>query len=72
MEEKGCSPDTVTYNTIIQGFIRNDELSRAQELIQEMMTKGFCADDSTAKMITDLITKGKLDPTFHPVEKKSE
>ncbi|XP_008228123.1 PREDICTED: pentatricopeptide repeat-containing protein At1g62590-like [Prunus mume] len=70
MEEKGCSPDSVTYNTIIQRFLLNDELSRAQKLIQEMVAKGFSADDLTTTMIVDLIDEGKLDTDLHPVEKK--
>ncbi|PQP92135.1 hypothetical protein Pyn_21266 [Prunus yedoensis var. nudiflora] len=64
MEEKGCSPDDCTYNTIIRGFIHNKQTSRAMVLIQTMVEKGFSADASTTELIVNLLSKDEVDPTL--------
>ena len=53
MEEKGCSPDGCTYNTIIRRFINDNETSKAVRLIQEMVERGFSADASTTELIVN-------------------
>ncbi|CAL9021597.1 unnamed protein product [Prunus brigantina] len=41
MEEKGCSPDDCTYNTIVQGFIHNKQTSRAMDHCEINMHQWF-------------------------------
>lgn len=64
MEEKGCSPDNVTYNSIIRGYIHCNETSRIVGLIQQMVERGFSADASTMKLIVDLFSKAEVDPAL--------
>jgi pentatricopeptide repeat protein len=71
MEEKGCSPDGWIYNTIIRGFINNNEASRAMGLIQEMVERGFSADASTMELIVDLLSQDRVDPALLPLLKNS-
>ncbi|XP_050207672.1 pentatricopeptide repeat-containing protein At3g22470, mitochondrial-like [Mercurialis annua] len=51
MEEDGCFLNDCTYNVIIQGFIRHNDLQRARQLIVEMVAKGFSADATTTSLI---------------------
>ncbi|CAL2264527.1 unnamed protein product [Prunus armeniaca] len=71
MEEKGCSPDGCTYNTIIRGFISNNETSRAMVLIQQMVGNGFSADASTTELIVQLLSRDKVDPALLLLIKES-
>ncbi|KAA8534616.1 hypothetical protein F0562_032125 [Nyssa sinensis] len=54
MEESGCSPDGFTYNIIAQGFLRNNETSRALQHLHEMVEKGFSANAATVAMLMHL------------------
>ncbi|KAI5316511.1 hypothetical protein L3X38_036218 [Prunus dulcis] len=79
----GFEPDVATYSTLIKGFVIEDriseaaalfcklleETSRAVGLVQEMVERGFSADDSTMKWVVDLLSKDKLDPEL--VERNS-
>lgn len=47
MEEDGCFPNDFTFNTIIRGFIKNNEISGALVLAEQMKERGFSADAST-------------------------
>ncbi|KAK9940766.1 hypothetical protein M0R45_017408 [Rubus argutus] len=71
MEQKGCSPNGWTYNTIIRGFINNNETSRAMEFIQQMVERGFSADASTMELVVDLLCKDKVDLALLPLLKNS-
>lgn len=41
MQEKGCGPNDVTYNVLINGLSEKGELDKAQELIKEMSRSGL-------------------------------
>uniref|UniRef100_A0A199UCK5 Pentacotripeptide-repeat region of PRORP domain-containing protein n=2 Tax=Manihot esculenta TaxID=3983 RepID=A0A199UCK5_MANES len=47
MEKGGCLPNNFSYNIIIQGFLKHEDLPKASELINEMVDKGFSADATT-------------------------
>ncbi|PQM34646.1 putative pentatricopeptide repeat-containing protein [Prunus yedoensis var. nudiflora] len=64
MDEKGCSTNDCTYNTIIRGLINNNEISKATVLIQQMVEKGFSADASTMELIVNLLSKDEVDPAL--------
>ena len=67
MEENGCPANDCTYNLMIRGFIKNNDISRALQLRHEMVTKGFYADASTAELFVNLVACGKLDSSLQPV-----
>ncbi|XP_021836080.1 putative pentatricopeptide repeat-containing protein At1g12700, mitochondrial [Spinacia oleracea] len=52
MEEDGCSPDDITYNTIIRRYILNNDLSKALWYCDLMVNKGFEADANTFHLLT--------------------
>ncbi|RHN51685.1 putative pentatricopeptide [Medicago truncatula] len=41
MEDNGCTPDVVTYETIIYALFKNDENDKAEKLLREMITRGL-------------------------------
>jgi pentatricopeptide repeat protein len=41
MEENGCIPDVVTYQTIIYTLFENDENVHAEKLLREMIARGL-------------------------------
>jgi pentatricopeptide repeat protein len=61
MEENGCSPNHVTFNTIIQGFLQHNETSWVVKYIKMMVDKGFPAN---ATMATILIQVNKTLQAF--------
>ncbi|KAF8041828.1 hypothetical protein BT93_A0427 [Corymbia citriodora subsp. variegata] len=63
MEGNGCFPDGVAYNAIIQGLLRNNEDTRAAQLLGEMVERGFSADIATMELwVKYLLTNGA--PSF--------
>jgi pentatricopeptide repeat protein len=61
MEDDGCSPNSISFNIIIQGSIRNNEIVMAMEFLREARDKGFSADSTTTKMIQNLLNVDSLD-----------
>ena len=45
MEENGCSQNGCIYNTIIQGFLWNNEILRAIQLLQEMLASNIILEE---------------------------
>jgi pentatricopeptide repeat protein len=41
MEDNGCIPNAVTYETIIRALFENDENDKALKLLQEMIGSGL-------------------------------
>jgi len=56
MEENGCLPNHVTYNTIIQGFLQHNEISCVVKYIKMMVDKGFSANATTATILINLLS----------------
>jgi pentatricopeptide repeat protein len=71
MEENSCSPNHVTYNTIIQGFLHHNETSWVVKYIQMMVDKGFSANANTATILMDLLTTNQADKTLQDFFLKS-
>ena len=40
MEELGCKPNMITYNTLLDAFSKAGELSRTRKLVRDMGNKG--------------------------------
>jgi len=47
MEEHGCHPDEVTYNILTIGFLCNNEVTQALQLIDVMTGRSFSPDADT-------------------------
>uniref|UniRef100_A0A803L4V1 Pentatricopeptide repeat-containing protein n=1 Tax=Chenopodium quinoa TaxID=63459 RepID=A0A803L4V1_CHEQI len=60
MEENGCPPNDRTYNTIIRGYILNNDLSNAFYYCDIMTGKKFEADADTFSLIVGLLSSGNL------------
>lgn len=57
MEENGCLPNSVTYNVIVQEFLKQNECRETEVLLEEMVNKGFSPDATTFSMLLSLIPK---------------
>ncbi|CDY26589.1 BnaA09g46880D [Brassica napus] len=64
MEEDGNAPNDCTYNTLVRAYLRDCDLAKSAELIEEMKSYGFSADASTVKMVMDRLSSGELDKRF--------
>ena len=63
MDETGCFLNDCTYNSIIRGFLRKNDSSRAIELLHVMAERGFSADSYTKSMLVDLLSADGLHPS---------
>jgi len=61
MEKHGCRPDQITYNTLIRGFLNNNEVKGALEIIDVMTAKGFQGDAETASLVFNLLSDDQVD-----------
>ena len=41
MEDNGCTPDIVTYETLIRALFENDKNDKAEKLLCEMLSRGL-------------------------------
>ena len=64
MDETGCFPNDCTYNTIIRGFLRKNDKSKAIELVHVMAQRGLSADSYTKSMLKDFLSADGLHPFF--------
>ncbi|KAF3514469.1 hypothetical protein F2Q69_00010131, partial [Brassica cretica] len=51
MREKGCEPDKVTYNVLVNGFCVENDLESAYRVLDEMVEKGLKPDVISYNMI---------------------
>ncbi|CAL5351065.1 unnamed protein product [Camellia sinensis] len=70
MEQSGCLPNDVTYNTIIRGFIGQHKCYEALILVEEMVQRGFSADAFNFPLIVDILSTKGQDPALREVIKK--
>ncbi|GAV70123.1 PPR domain-containing protein [Cephalotus follicularis] len=61
IEENGCSLDGCSYNKFILGLLRNNDTSRAMQLLHEMVDKGYSTDASTAEKLVNMLVVSGLD-----------
>jgi pentatricopeptide repeat protein len=69
MDTNDCLPDHVTYNTMIQGFLKHNETSLAVKYLQMMVDKGFSADAITTTILMDL-SSNQADKTLQELFQK--
>ncbi|CAA7053879.1 unnamed protein product [Microthlaspi erraticum] len=64
MASKGCSPDVVTLNSLIDGCCRAKrvgDLDAAQDLFQEMISHGVCLYRNFGILLDGLCNHGKVE-----------
>lgn len=62
MPNRGCTPDSYTYGTLINGLCRLGKIGEAKELFKEMETKGCSPSVVTyTSLIHGLCQSGNLD-----------
>ncbi|KAJ9162528.1 hypothetical protein P3X46_022293 [Hevea brasiliensis] len=54
MKKSGCLPNDCCYNVIIQGFLKHKDVSKATQLINEMVDKGFSAHATAFELVIHL------------------
>ncbi|EOY09789.1 Uncharacterized protein TCM_025171 [Theobroma cacao] len=57
-------PGCCSYATMIKGFLENNGVSRAAEILHEMVHKGFSTDVSTAATVVDLLISDLTGESF--------
>nr|GMD95861.1 putative pentatricopeptide repeat-containing protein At1g12700, mitochondrial [Ipomoea batatas] len=70
MEKNDCLPDTVTYNVILQEFVREKKWHEANLLLDEMVGKGISLDRCTFFFLNDLLALKTGDETVLKVIQK--
>ncbi|KAK4707256.1 hypothetical protein R3W88_033177 [Solanum pinnatisectum] len=55
MEGNNCFPDNVTYNVMVQGFLRCSRISEMTTFMKEMTGRGFSFDASTIELLVNII-----------------
>ncbi|KAJ0594245.1 putative tetratricopeptide-like helical domain superfamily [Helianthus annuus] len=61
MDESGCPPDSVTYNVLLQGYLRNKHFDDVEMLLHEMDGRSYSLDASSLSLLIDQIAAGSLD-----------
>ncbi|KAL9248193.1 hypothetical protein vseg_021545 [Gypsophila vaccaria] len=56
MDDRGCSPDECTSNTIIKGFISAKNVAKALDYLDLMSSRGFVVDNNTATLFVGLLS----------------
>ncbi|CAL5416396.1 unnamed protein product [Camellia sinensis] len=70
MEETGCVPNHATYNVMVRGFLKANDHSEANIVVEKMIGRGFSADASTLATVVDLLSDNCQDHTlFHMIKK---
>ena len=70
MEESGCPPDKVTYNVLLQGYLRNKYFDDVEMLLHDMDGRGYFLDVSTMSLLIDSIAAGSVDKTMFKLIRK--
>ncbi|CAN6832559.1 unnamed protein product, partial [Brassica oleracea] len=60
MSQRGLVGNTITYNTLIQGFCQVGDCDNAQEIFKQMVSSGLAPDIWTYNILLDgLCNNGK-------------
>ncbi|GMJ01931.1 rna processing factor 2 [Hibiscus trionum] len=57
MEENGRLPDSISYNVVIHGLLREKEVEKAMNRLEQMRKRNFSADDGVTSMLLRLAVK---------------
>nr|GEV50276.1 hypothetical protein [Tanacetum cinerariifolium] len=60
VEESDCPPDNVTYNVLLQGYLKNKHTDDVERLLHEMDARGYSLDVSTLSSLMNSIAAGSL------------
>jgi pentatricopeptide repeat protein len=62
MPKLGCTPDLISYNTLIDGICKIREIEEAEALLDSMVSKGLHPDIiSYTTLVDGLCKKGLID-----------
>ena len=64
MEESGCPPNNVTYNVLLQGYLKNQYYDDLGILLHEMDGRRYSLDATTLSLFLDQIAAGLLHNTL--------
>ncbi|KAF5800259.1 putative tetratricopeptide-like helical domain superfamily [Helianthus annuus] len=70
MEEKGCLANSVTYNVIVQEFLKEKAFEEAEILLEEMISRGFSPDSTTFEMLLNQIPSTRQDSPMQTIIQK--
>ena len=56
MDMKGIKPNQQIYNTLINGYCKNDKISEALHLAEKMMEQGLKPDDVTFDILINALS----------------
>ncbi|KAK4339143.1 hypothetical protein RND71_040605 [Anisodus tanguticus] len=74
MEDNGCFADDVTYNVIVQGFMRCSKISKMATFMKKIAGRGFSFDSTTAELLVNIIKENPslidMIPELHSESKK--
>ena len=59
MEEKGCALDVVTFNMLMFGFLKNNEIPKVVELLHKMVERNVKPTECTMSLVMQLLMKAK-------------
>ncbi len=68
MKNRGIEPDQVTWNTLVSGYSRMQDIDKAVETMKRMELKGWDVDDYTLKGLGEVRDRRKLTAAFERVE----
>ncbi|GAY61272.1 hypothetical protein CUMW_208650 [Citrus unshiu] len=60
MEAKGVEPNFLIFNTLMLGFIRNNETSKVIELLHRIDKRNVMPDASILSIVVDLLVKNEI------------
>lgn len=74
MKDNGCFPNNITYNVVVQGFLRFKKISEMTSFVKEMTGRGFSFDATTIELLINIIRENasvlNMIPELHSIDKK--
>lgn len=55
MKDNGCFPNNITYNVVVQGFLRFKKISEMTSFVKEMTGRGFSFDATTTGVLINVL-----------------
>lgn len=70
MEDNMCSPDFYSYDVIVLGLLKNKEIPKVLQLIEEMIDKNITVSASVVEFLADFLSALELnDPSTEMLQK---
>uniref|UniRef100_A0A3Q7GMF8 Pentatricopeptide repeat-containing protein n=1 Tax=Solanum lycopersicum TaxID=4081 RepID=A0A3Q7GMF8_SOLLC len=59
MEDNSCFPNNVTYNDVVRGFLRCNEVSEMASFMKEIAGRGFSFDATTTGFLINITRENR-------------